>query len=52
MSGLRKEIEDEIKKNRPKLGASSLTTYVSTLFNLHNDTLDFFIQDEQILNFL
>lgn len=58
MSELRKEIEDKIKTNRPKLGASSLTTYVSTLFNLHkniksnNDTLDFFNQDEQILNFL
>ena len=37
MSELRNEIEEEIKKNRPKLGASSLTTYVSTLFNLHRN---------------
>ena len=57
MSGLRKEIEDVIKTNRPTLGKSSLTTYVSTLFNLHknmksnNDNLDFFQEDEQILNF-
>ena len=28
MSGLRKLIEEEIKKNRPKLGASSLMTYM------------------------
>ena len=58
LSELRKEIEDEIKKNRPKSGASSLTTYVSTLFNLHkniksdNNHLDFFNEDEKILNFL
>jgi integrase len=58
MSELRKQIEDVIKTNRPKLGKSSLTTYVSTLFNLHknmksnNDNLDFFQEDEKILNFL
>ena len=35
MSSLKQEISDKIKANRPKLGASSLKTYISILFNIH-----------------
>ena len=35
MSSLKQELTDKIKENRPKLGASSLKTYVSILFNIH-----------------
>ena len=35
MSSLKHEISDKIKANRPKLGASSLKTYISILFNIH-----------------
>ena len=51
-------IESEIKKNRDKLSASSLKTYVSTLFNLHkkigsnDDTLKFFNNSTDILKYL
>ena len=35
MSSLKQEIADKITANRPKLGASSLKTYVSILFNIY-----------------
>jgi hypothetical protein len=35
MQELKKEIGDEIMKNRPKLSASSLKTYVSILSNIY-----------------
>ena len=55
---LRELIETEIKKNRDKLSASSLKTYVSTLFNLYqkmksvDDTLEFFKHSTEILKYL
>ena len=55
---LRELIENEIRKNRDKLSASSLKTYVSTLFNLHkkigfnDDTLKFFNNSTEILKYL
>ena len=54
----RELITDEIKKNREKLSASSLKTYVSTLFNLHKNmksddiSLKFFDNSADILQFL
>ena len=35
MSSLKPELAEKIKANRPKLGLSSLKTYVSILFNIH-----------------
>ena len=35
MSSLKQELTEKIKENRPKLGLSSLKTYVSILFNVH-----------------
>ena len=35
MSSLKQELAEKIKENRPKLGVSSLKTYVSILFNIH-----------------
>ena len=35
MSSLKTEIADKIKENRPKLGVSSIKTYVSILMNIH-----------------
>ena len=35
MTSLKEELTEKIKENRPKLGASSLKTYVSILFNVH-----------------
>ena len=55
MADLRQNIKDEIVKNRPKLGNSSVTTYVSCLFNLwkqmkeEKNDLDFFDKTEDIL---
>ena len=61
MNEFRNLIHDKIRENRPKLSESSIKTYVSILFNLHNKhlknddtkTLNFFSQNEnEILDFL
>jgi len=55
MTEFRKMINAEICKNRPKLGTSSVTTYVSCLFNLRKqmkgeeNSLDFFNNTADIL---
>ena len=55
---LRELIETQIKVNRDKLSASSMKTYVSTLFNLHkkigstDDSLEFFTHSAEILKYL
>ena len=53
----RDEISEKLKEKRPNLSASSLKTYVSILYNLKKkldgeDSLNFFEEDEQILDFL
>ena len=59
MTDFRKNIDEQIRQNRPHLGASSIKTYVSILSNLHknlkanNDDLDWFDKEEkEIMNFL
>ena len=59
MTEFRKLIQDAIREKRPKLSDSSISTYVSTLFNLHkhlksnSTTLDFFINEQvAILDYL
>jgi len=55
----KKTIEDKIRENRPKLGTSSVKTYISILANLHKnlkiegDDIDWFNKDEKdIMGFL
>ena len=59
MSSLKQELAEKIKENRPKLGASSLKSYVSILFNIHkamkseDNKLDFFSDNvKEILEYL
>lgn len=58
MSEFRQKIYDKIAENRPKLGKSSIITYVSCLANLQrkigdeDKTLAFFDQDDKILKYL
>ena len=59
MSSLKQELAEKIKENRPKLGASSLKTYVSILFNIHKSmhieghTLEWFSDNvKEILEYL
>ena len=59
MKDLKQLLIDKIKENRPKLGASSIKTYVSILMNLHKNmkeethSLDWFSSDhENILKYL
>ena len=59
MASFRKIIEEKIRENRPKLGTSSVKTYISILANLHknlkieDDDIDWFNKDEKdIMGFL
>ena len=59
MSSLKQEIAEKIASNRPKLGASSLKTYVSILSNIYKgmkgagDKIDFFSDNvKEILDYL
>ena len=58
MPSFRELIREKIESNRPKLGVSSVTTYVSCLFNIYKkmggigDNLDFFDDAEPILKYI
>ena len=62
MDSFKNLIGNTIRQNRPKLGESSIKTYISTLFNLHkhlnskssttNTTLAFFNDEKPILDYL
>jgi len=57
MSDFKKAISDKIKENRPKLGASSVKTYISILFNIYKriaqkeecDNIEWFSNNDKLI---
>jgi len=58
MSSFKDQIKEKITKNRPKLSASSVKTYISILTNIYKamkgtgDNITFFDNDKEVLEYL